>query len=149
MGYCVLSACTSGTRGWGLEVVPVGNSVAVKEVIWIMCIIFLGGDLPSYASWLGFCLAFAFWWFQYLAFAGSRIALGSQVVHCTAFMWSGSSDRKQCYVNLFIFFWDLLEEKGFMCIKQIIERKGKHIKLLLTTCSNLSFIICKCCIGNP
>lgn len=115
-----------------------------------MCIIFFVGDLPSScASRLGFCLAFAFWWFQYLVSAGSRIALGAQVARCTAFMQSGSSDRKWSYINLFIFFWDLLEEKGFMCIKQMTERKGKHIKLISITCFNLSFMICKCCIGNP
>lgn len=28
----ILSACTSGKHSWGLEVVPVGSSVAVKEV---------------------------------------------------------------------------------------------------------------------
>lgn len=94
-----------------------------------MCIIFLVGDLPSScASQLGFCFAFALWWFQYLAFAGSRVALGSQVACYITFMWFGSSDRRQCYINFLTFFWDLLEEKGFMCIKQMMERKRKTHK---------------------
>lgn len=116
-----------------------------KRCTWIMCIIFLVGSLPSfYASRLGFCFTFAFWWFQYLTFAGSRVALESEVACYIAFMRSGNSDRKQCYINLFIFFRDLFEEKGFMCIKQMVERKGKHIKLILTTFSDLSFVIGKC-----
>lgn len=142
MRYCVLSACTSGTHSWGLEVVPEGSSMT-KRCIWIMCIIFLAGDLPSFSSSrLGFCFAFSFWWCQYLTSAGRRVTWGSQVACCTAFMRSGNSDRKQCYINLFFFFRDLFEEKCFMCIKQMIERKGKHIKLILTTCSYLGFIIC-------
>lgn len=143
MRYCVLSACISGTHSWGLEVVPKGSSMAVKEVHLNNMHYIRIRELPSFSSSrLGFSFAFSFWWCQYLTSAGRRVTWGSQVACCTAFMRSGNSDRKQCYINLFIFFRDLFEEKCFMCIKQMIKRKGKQIKLILTTCSDLSFMIC-------